>query len=100
MRKLYEITGEKYWLECVAKSVEFYQYSKYIEPSHPLGYWLEGLLAAGKYNIIIDIVKNKVIPRIQTNGFISYTNKVSYSYVSGAIQLGILLWKVGYLKVQ
>jgi hypothetical protein len=39
-----------------------------------------------------------VIPRICGNGYIAYTPELEYAYVSGVIQLGILLFKLGYVE--
>jgi hypothetical protein len=61
-----------------------------------MGYFLEGLMAYGKNDIVFDILSKKIIPRVQKNGFISYSEELSYSYVSGSVQLGILLYKNGY----
>lgn len=93
---LYELTGEKGYLIAKIKAGDFYVKANYIECTHPLGYWLEGLYEAKKYEKVNSILENKVIPRIKDNGFISYKEDLNYAYVSGVIQLGIILYKMGY----
>lgn len=66
--------------------------------THPLAYYLEGLVALGLVSKAKEILKNIVIPRIAPNGFIAYYPKAKFAYVSGSVQLGILLWKMGYKK--
>lgn len=95
---LYDATGEQKYLQALNRAGEFYVNAEYIECSHPLGYWLEGLYAAGKKEKVEEILKTKVIPRIADNGYISYTDQLEYAYVSGVVQLGILLYKLGHVE--
>lgn len=95
-QKLYDVTGERKYLAAKEKTANFYSAADYIEHTHPMGYWLEGLYAAERYEAVKKIVEEKVIPRIRENGYIAYTEGVSYAYVSGVIQLGIILFKLGY----
>ena len=96
---LFDVTGKKDYLTLKKKVVEFYISSKYIEYTHPLGYWLEGLYCAERYDVIDSILQEKVIPRIRKNGYIPYSEQLPYAYVSGVIQLGIILWKMGYKEL-
>jgi hypothetical protein len=98
MQSLYNLTGEERYQEALDRAGAFYEKSDYIECSHPLGYWLEGLYAAGKKQKVKDVLEEKVIPRICGNGYIAYTPELEYAYVSGVIQLGILLFKLGYVE--
>lgn len=93
---LYELTKESKYIEAKNKTADFYINAKYIEYTHPLGYWLEGLYEANKLDKVNSILKEKVIPRIQQNGYIPYKENLEYAYVSGIIQLGIILFKMGY----
>lgn len=93
---LYELTNDRKYLLAKEKTAEFYLNADYIECSHPLGYWLEGLYSGEKYNKVDEILKEKVIPRIKENGFISYREDLEYAYTSGIIQLGIILFKRGF----
>lgn len=95
---LYELTSDNKYLDAKEKTANFYVNADYIECTHPLGYWLEGLYAAGKTEKVKQILEEKVIPRIQDNGYIPYKEDLKYAYVSGCIQLGILLYKMGYIK--
>ena len=63
--------------------------------THPSAYYLEGMLAINEEDYVYDKLKEGIIPRIRTNGFLPYSEGVSYAYVSGSIQMGILLYKVG-----
>lgn len=93
---LYQITHHDDWLCLKHLTAAFYKDVPYIEYTHPLGYWLEGLLAGGHSEKVRTVLEEKVIPRIQANGFIPYTQTLGYAYVSGTIQLGIILYKMGY----
>lgn len=95
---LYDATGDQKYMDALTRAGDFYVDAEYIECSHPLGYWLEGLYAAGKKEKVEEILTTKVIPRIADNGYISYTNQLDYAYVSGVVQLGILLYKMGHIE--
>ncbi len=95
---LYNITKDSKYLDAKKKAADFYVDSEYIECTHPLGYWLEGLLEGGKYEKVDEILTNKVIPRIQENGYIPYKEDLEYAYVSGIVQLGIILYKRGFTE--
>lgn len=93
---LYELSGDNKYIKAKNKVADFYEQSEYIECSHPLGYWLEGLYEGKKFDKINEILKKYVIQRIKENGFISYRDDLNYAYVSGVVQLGIILFKMGY----
>lgn len=95
---LYEITDDEKFIEAKRKTASFYINAEYIECTHPLGYWLEGLYEAGEYQKVRDVLEEKVIPRIHDNGYIPYKENLEYAYVSGCVQLGILLYKLGYVE--
>lgn len=95
---LYEVSGDERFMTALNRAADFYEKVEYIEYSHPLGYWMEGLLAAGKTKKVKNVVEKYVLNRVKENGFISYTNDISYAYVSGTIQLGIILYKLGYVE--
>lgn len=95
---LYGLTKDNIYLDAKKRVSQFYINAEYIECTHPLGYWLEGLYAAGQTQKVNQILVEKVIPRIRDNGYIPYREDLNYAYVSGCIQLGILLYKMGHIK--
>lgn len=95
---LFDLTTEDKYLDAKKKAAEFYEKAEYIECTHPLGYWLEGLYEAGKLEKIEDVLISNVIPRIRDNGYIPYREDLDYAYVSGVIQLGIILCKMGHIE--
>ena len=97
-QELYEVTQDEKYLIAKKRATKFYLDADYIECTHPLGYWLEGLYEAGEYNKVKSVLEERVIPRIRKNGYFPYEEKLEYAYVSGCIQLGILLYKCGYIE--
>ena len=95
---LYDLTNDSSYLNAQKRMAQFYVNADYIECTHPLGYWLEGLYAAGETQKVNQVLVEKVIPRIRDNGYIPYKEDLDYAYVSGCIQLGILLYKLGYIN--
>lgn len=95
---LYELTNDEKYLNAKKRTADFYEEADYIECTHPLGYWLEGLLEGNKLDKVDCILEEKVIPRIRENGYIPYKENLEYAYVSGIIQLGIILFKRGYIE--
>lgn len=93
---LYELTGDNKYKIAKSMTADFYENAEYIECTHPLGYWLEGLYEAGRTEKVDEILKDRVIPRIRDNGYIPYKEDLEYAYVSGIVQLGIILAKMGY----
>ncbi len=79
----------------IDRAANYYSEAEYIPYTHPLAYYLEGLLALGLEDKASKVVK-LIIPQILENGFIPYNPSLQYSYVSGSMQLGIILYKLGY----
>lgn len=94
---LYKCTGNTLYKELKDRTADFYQDAEYIECTHPLGYWLEGLLEAQRFEKVQQIIESKILKRITDNGYISYKEDLPYAYVSGVIQLGIILYKMNYI---
>lgn len=65
--------------------------------THPFGYYLEGMITLGKHSFVDKLLTNHILKR-EKQGFISYSPQCSYAYVSGSIQLGILLAKTEHFK--
>lgn len=95
---LYSLTKEQKYLDAKNRTADFYENADYIECTHPLGYWLEGLYEADRKDKVDEILRKKVIPRIRSNGYIPYKEDLEYAYVSGVMQLGIILYKMGYAE--
>lgn len=95
---LYMVTHKEEYRTALERAADFYEQAEYIEYSHPLGYWLEGLLAAKREGTVIDTIKSKILSRIADNGYIAYKNDLPYAYVSGTMQLGIILFQMGYME--
>ena len=95
---LYQLTKDDIYRKAKEKTADFYTDAEYIECTHPMGYWLEGLYEAGKENQVEKILKEKVISRLRKNGYIPYKEELEYAYVSGVIQLGIILYKMGHIE--
>lgn len=93
----YEVTGDKRFKEAIEIAGSFYKKSRPLKHTHPLGYWLEGLYQVGEVEFVKEFLIKEVLPRIEDNGFISYDGTLDYSYMSGEIQLAILLAKVGQI---
>lgn len=93
---LYKYSGDTRYKISKEKAASFYQDAKYIDYTHPLGYWLEGCFEAGKKELVKKIIEEKILVRIHPNGYIAYRDNLPYAYVSGVVQLGIILFKMGY----
>jgi len=76
------------------KLYDFSLKTAYSYMTHPLGYYLEGILAYGNDTFVKKVLSKNIVPRIN-NGFLPYSPDLSYAYVSGSIQLAILLFKTG-----
>lgn len=63
--------------------------------SHPYAYFLEGMYALGKRDFVRNELKKNVLSNLK-RGFIPYYPGASFAYVSGSVQLGILLSKFGF----
>ena len=95
---LYEITDDFKYIEVKRKIADFYVDAEYIEYTHPMGYWLEGLIEGEKFEKVDKILKEKVVPRVRANGYIPYKENLNYAYVSGIVQLGIILYKRSFFN--
>lgn len=95
---LYKITKNKKYLRCAHRLSNINLEKVDYLYTHPLAYYLEGLLVLGEMKKVKSILKNIIIPRIDNNGFIAYYPGARYAYVSGSVQMGILLWKVGFTR--
>jgi len=94
----YKIIGDKKYEDIAKRLYNFSLVSPYNEQTHPLGYYLEGITSYGNNDFVKNILENKVISRIKNNGFLSYDKNLPYSYVSGSIQIGILLYKNNFIR--
>lgn len=94
----YNLTKDEKFIAAIKKATDYYLNAKPLVHTHPLGYWLEGLYQADQKDFVKKYLADYVINRIENNGFISYDGKLDYSYMSGQIQLGILLAKCGYTE--
>ena len=94
--KINRLLDDKRYLNAIQRAGDFYKKVSPITHTHPLGYWLEGLLSCGEDELVKNIIETRVLDRIESNGFISYSGAESYAYVSGVIQIGIVLLKMGY----
>jgi len=92
---MYELTNDIRYKNTAIKLRDYGK--KYCDLTfiHPGAYCLEGLLSIGEKDFVYDKLKKEITPRIHPNGFLSYSKELSYSYVSGSVQMGILLYKVG-----
>lgn len=95
---LFELTNNIKYKNRADLTADFYESANYIECTHPMGYWLEGLLAADRNDKIDEVLQQYVIPRIRSNGYIPYKEDLPYAYVSGIMQLGIILFKRGFVE--
>jgi hypothetical protein len=93
---LLNITKDDKYQNRINQTASFYKEQNDIEHTHPMGYFLEGLYAAGEYGLVKSKIEKLILPRLRDNGYIPYTENLPYAYVSGTIQLGILMFKCGY----
>ena len=63
--------------------------------THPGAYSLEGLYSSGHIDSVKDRLNKFFLSRVNHCGFIPYGPELDYSYVSGSVQIAILLAKVG-----
>lgn len=92
---IYELTGDSKYLKSAERLKDFGKKHCDLTFSHPGAYCLEGLLAMGESNFVCNKLRDEIEPKIHPNGFLPYSEGLSYAYVSGSIQMGILLFKVG-----
>ncbi|GHU00941.1 hypothetical protein FACS1894186_2690 [Alphaproteobacteria bacterium] len=96
-RALYEMTGNERYMNYIAKTISFYSSQPNIKHTHPMGYFLEGLWAGGEHDLVHEKIQRLILPRLNDNGYIAYAPDLPYAYVSGTIQLGILMHKCGFV---
>lgn len=89
----YNALGEKKYKAMADNLYNFCIKSDYNISTHPLGYYLEGLLAYGSTENVKKLLLEIVVPQIRDNGFLPYSKGLQYAYVSGSVQIAILLYK-------
>jgi len=92
---LYKLTNDSQYMESAEKLRTYGKTHCDLKFSHPGAYCLEGMLSIGDHDFVYNKLRDEVVPRIQPNGFLPYFEEASYAYVSGSVQMGILLYKVG-----
>lgn len=92
---IYELTNDSRYRDSALKLKNYGKMHCDLTFTHPGAYCLEGLLAIGEKDFVYNKLIDEIVPRIQSNGFLPYSKELSYAYVSGSIQMGILLYKVG-----
>ncbi len=93
---LQELTGDDRYKQASEKLVGFGKKNCDLTYTHPGAYCLEGMWAIGEHEFVAKKLKEQVIGRIEKNGFLPYGKDLSYSYVSGSVQMAILLFKTGF----
>lgn len=96
---MYELTNDSRYLYSAIKLKDYGKKYCDLTFTHPGAYCLEGLIAIGENDFVHKRLEKEIIPRVQSNGFLSYSPNLSYAYVSGSVQIGILLYKVGLKEV-
>lgn len=94
---LYRVTGNRRYATAAARLADFGKLNCDLTYTHPGAYCLEGLLSAGEDEFVREKLRGEILPRLLSNGFLSYAPDLPYAYVSGSIQMGILLFKTGFL---
>lgn len=95
---MHRLTGERRYAAAAEALVAFAKASCDVSFSHPGAYCLEGLLAAGETELVRQRIAAQVLPRLEENGFLAYAADIPYAYVSGTVQMGILLHKTGFVE--
>lgn len=94
---LSKITKNKEYEDSARNMIRWGKKNVDVRFTHPFAYFLEGMIALGEHEYVQKMLEKHIIPRIK-KGYISYTPKTPYAYVSGSIQLGILLAKSKHKK--
>lgn len=81
----------------IKKSSEWTLSKDQLQYTHPGAYSLEGLLADNRVAEVRERLKKNFLPFVADNGFLPYKSDMTYSYVSGSVQIGILCAKVGLM---
>jgi hypothetical protein len=92
---MHGITNDSRYIESALKLRYFGKKHCDLTFTHPGAYYLEGMLAIGEKDFVHERLREEIVPIIQPNGFLPYSKGLSYAYVSGSVQMGILLYKVG-----
>lgn len=92
---MYELTNDSRYMESAVKLEDYGKKHCDLTFTHPGAYCLEGMLAIREKDFVYNKLKDEIVPRIQPNGFLPYSKRLSYAYVSGSVQIGILLYRVG-----
>jgi len=94
---LHKATGEERYKLSAERLCAWGKENCDLRQTHPAAYCYEGLLAMGA----VDFVRNQLTEHFAGNigdqGYIPYDRVLPYAYVSGSIQLGILLFKTGFV---
>jgi len=96
---MYELTNDSRYLDSAIKLKNYGKKYCDLTFTHPGAYCLEGLMSIGENDFVRKKLEKEIIPRIQSNGFLPYSPNFSYAYVSGSVQIGILLYKVGLEEI-
>ncbi len=93
---LSKLTEDKRYARSASKLANIKLTEHDYDYTHPFAYYLEGMLALGKKELVKQVLRKRVIPRLKPSGYIAYYPECDYAYTSGSVQMGILLWKAGY----
>lgn len=93
--RMHELTSDSIYKESAVKLQDYGKKHCDLTFTHPGAYCLEGMLAIGENDFVYNKLKDEILPRIQSNGFLPYSKGLSYAYVSGSVQMGLLLYEVG-----
>ncbi|WP_152609975.1 prenyltransferase/squalene oxidase repeat-containing protein [Geobacter sp. OR-1] len=74
---LHQLTGKHRYAKASDCLITFGQKACNLSYTHPGAYCLEGLWAAGKTDFVQDVLKNKILPRLHSNGFFAIRCKSS-----------------------
>lgn len=96
LRVMNKLTGNARYAEAAEGLVTFGKRTCDLTYTHPGAYCLEGLWAAGETEFVYDRLRLDILPRLQPSGFLAYAPSLPYAYVSGSVQMGILLYKAGF----
>lgn len=91
---MYKLTNDSRYMESSLKLKNYGKKFCDLTFTHPGAYCMEGLLDIGEKDFVYNKLKEEIVPRIQPNGFLEYSKGLSYAYVSGSVQMAILLYKV------
>jgi SAM-dependent methyltransferase len=93
---LSKLTGEAKYRRAAEQLAGWSKRNCDLTYTHPGAYCLEGLLAYGEKDFVKDELARQIVPRIGANGFLAYAQSLPYAYVSGSVQMAILLFQTGF----